>query len=163
MKGVGHINMKDGKIISIGRANSASRRDRHTKLWCAKNGQSYRYDSAHIPEKTRASPDQVNHYVCSMNWWLRLRCRTDGRVKPQPRGWLTNSTKPIPNRTPSGRPCENKNDFRQENRLPRCAISYRPAEPPPNPRDENTFWSRVCKRRHQPDTVPRVFRPAPVM
>ena len=56
---------------------------------------------------------------------------------------------------PSGRPSENRGDFRQNNNLWR-AFWHSPAEPPPRPRDENYVFVTNCPRPEQTPPDPTV-------
>lgn len=117
--------------------------------------------TAHIfPQKARANPDQVNHNVCSMNWWFWLRYRTDGRATlNREDGW------PIQARqsrtaTPLAARAKVRAILVKRIGTVRRTIRYRPAESPTSPRNEKSTLvtkskSGMTDKSDKEGTLPR--------
>ena len=101
--------------------------------------------TAHIfPQKTRASPDQANNNVYSMNWWFRLYYRTDWRKTLNREDGIPNSRSQSRTAPPLATRAKTESIFVKRIGLG-CAIRYRPAEPPSSSRDENSILVKKSK------------------
>ena len=111
--------------------------------------------TAHIsPQKQKLNPGLRKTVSFTKNQINQPRHTQTRRRKHKPRKPQTNSQATNPSSFLSGRPCENMDDFRQEN-APTCVHRCPLTKPPSSPRDENFVFVTKYPQPEQtpPDSV----------
>ena len=122
---------------------SIEKRQAYGTVMCAKKGGHIDMTAHIFPQKRKRNPRPSEATTFPEDTIIRQCHKRMKGEKPQAREQRDKSRKPILNRTPSGRPSENRGDFRQENGAVTCdQIPSR--RTPPSPRDENFVFVTNC-------------------